>query len=89
MKEATGELNMTVITMVAIAAAAALFYAFVWPNIQNSLQAHSVCSNGAGFSTGTANTKGYIKCGKATGGVFECEHSPKNGQTVKVTCSQK
>ena len=29
MKEATGELNMTVITVIAIAAVAALFYAFV------------------------------------------------------------
>ena len=37
MKEATGELNMTVITVVAIAAVAAFFYAFVWPSIQASL----------------------------------------------------
>ena len=37
MKEATGELNMTVVTVVAIAAVAAFFYAFVWPNIQNSM----------------------------------------------------
>ena len=29
MKEATGELNMTVVTVVAIAAVAAFFYAFV------------------------------------------------------------
>ena len=35
MKEATGELNMTVITVVAIAAVAAFFYAFVWPSIQS------------------------------------------------------
>lgn len=37
MKEATGELNMTVITVIAIAAIAALFYAFVWPMIQRSI----------------------------------------------------
>ncbi|MEG1143350.1 MAG: hypothetical protein RSD96_02090 [Bacilli bacterium] len=37
MKEATGELNMTVITVVAIAAIAGLFYAFVWPMIQRSI----------------------------------------------------
>lgn len=37
MKEATGELNMTVITVVAIAAIAGLFYAFVWPMIQQSI----------------------------------------------------
>lgn len=44
MKEATGELNMTVITVVAIAAVAAFFYAFVWPNIQMSL-ARNTCAN--------------------------------------------
>ncbi len=37
MKEATGELNMTVITVVAIAAIAAIFYAWVWPSIQVSI----------------------------------------------------
>ena len=37
MKEATGELNITVITVVAIAAIAAFFYAFIWPAIKNNL----------------------------------------------------
>ena len=37
MKEATGELNMTVITVVAIAAIGGLFYAFVWPMIQAAI----------------------------------------------------
>ena len=44
MKEASGELNMTVITVVAIAAVAAFFYAFVWPSIQNSI-ARNTCNN--------------------------------------------
>lgn len=37
MKEATGELNMTVVTLIAIAAVAALFYFAVWPLIQRML----------------------------------------------------
>ena len=36
MKEATGELNMTVVTIIAIAGIAA-FLAFMWPNIQKSI----------------------------------------------------
>ena len=43
MKEATGELNMTVITLVAIAAIAALFYLFVWPIIQRTI-AQQTCN---------------------------------------------
>ncbi len=44
MKEATGELNMTVVTVVAIAAVAAFFYAFVWPGIKNSIEANTYCA---------------------------------------------
>ncbi len=45
MKEATGELNMTVVTVVAIAAVAAFFYAFVWPSIKASITANTYCAN--------------------------------------------
>ncbi len=44
MKEATGELNMTVVTVVAIAAVAAFFYAFIWPSIKGTITASTRCS---------------------------------------------
>ncbi len=37
MKEASGELNMTVVTIIAIAAIAAFFTTVIWPNITKSL----------------------------------------------------
>ena len=45
MKEATGELNMTVITVVAIAAIAALFTIFIMPQIQANIALQTACSN--------------------------------------------
>lgn len=36
MKAATGELNLTVITLIAIAAVIGFFW-FMWPNIKNSI----------------------------------------------------
>lgn len=36
MKAATGELNLTVITLIAIAAVIGFFW-IMWPNIQNSI----------------------------------------------------
>ncbi|MBO7078515.1 MAG: hypothetical protein J6W64_01735 [Bacilli bacterium] len=45
MKEATGELNMTVITVVAIAAVGAFFYAFIWPRIKSNISKSTECSN--------------------------------------------
>lgn len=38
MKDATGELNLTVITLIAIAAVIGFFW-IMWPNIQDSLNA--------------------------------------------------
>ena len=45
MKEATGELNMTVITVVAIAAVGAFFYAFIWPRVKSNISNSTECAN--------------------------------------------
>ena len=56
MKEATGELNMTVVTVVAIAALMAFFYLIIWPTIKTSLSLTTACSS-AGTSTMTFKDK--------------------------------
>ncbi len=72
MKEATGELNMTVVTVVAIAAVAAFFYAFVWPGIQASIKASTYCSNA------------YCAGGDFT----NCTYTDENGETqTGLNCS--
>lgn len=50
MKEATGELNMTVVTIVAIAAVALLFYVFLWPMIQKSIVNQTCKTYGSEFT---------------------------------------
>lgn len=73
MKEATGELNMTVITVVAIAAVGMLFTIFVWPNIQSNMALNTACSQtdangnystaaGALNTAGGANNDGQVTC---------------------------
>lgn len=49
MKEATGELNMTVITLVAVGAVGALFYFVIWPVIQRMVM-NQTCSSYGEFS---------------------------------------
>jgi hypothetical protein len=49
MKAATGELNLTVITLIAIAAVIGFFIAVMWPAIQNSINAQW---NGISSKTG-------------------------------------
>ena len=45
MKEATGELNVTVIAVVAIAAVGAFFTIFILPGIRRSIALTSACNN--------------------------------------------
>lgn len=88
MKEATGELNMTVITVVAIAAVGLLFTLFVWPNIQANLAINTACANidnnGNYKTTDTsikdANTDGYVECSD-----FNCT-AHYNGRDFKGNC---
>ena len=44
MKEATGELNMSVAILVAIAGLAAFFYFTLWPMIKNNMNQTTNCS---------------------------------------------
>lgn len=74
MKEATGELNMTVVTVVAIAAVGAFFYAIVWPGIRNSIDRNTKCANAI--------------CGSCTGATCTCTYL--DGSTSgTVTCPNK
>ena len=94
MKEATGELNMTVVTVVAIAAVAAFFYAFIWPGIKRTIQTQSICSNGPNYTSGTQGQADFISCGanNAANGTYQCTYTEEsNGQlnSQTVTCRTK
>lgn len=60
MKEATGELNMTVVTVVAIAAVAAFFYAFVWPAVRINIINSTKCASAINCVPETAGKT--VKC---------------------------
>ena len=74
MKEATGELSITVITVVAVAAVATLFYTLVWPAIQKSITDNACAMYGDGWhavskgkstlSGDTAKDVRYVCCDK-------------------------
>lgn len=78
MKEATGELNMTVIAVVAIAAVGAFFTIVIWPRIKNNLSNSTDCAN-AVCTNCTTNNNGDRVCtgcttsdGERTG--FNCTY---------------
>ncbi len=90
MKEATGELNMTVITVVAIAAIAALFTIFIMPNIQANIMLQTACSNidaDGNYSSEDNSTTGATGDGnKVECTTFVCSAS-YNGRGYTKTCS--
>ena len=77
MKEATGELNMTVVTVVAIVAVGAFFYAMIWPNIRANIERNTNCA------------QAICDCPDGNS-VCNCTYIDKNGSTVSnYACPNK
>ena len=89
MKEATGELNMTVITVVAIAAVGALFTIFVWPNIQGNLMLSTACSQ----VSANGNYERHEKQGEGGTENIKCVNftctATYNGHTYSKNCNEE
>jgi len=61
MKQATGELNMTIVVVVAVGVLAAFFYTTIWPMLRNNFIANSKCSN-AVCDPSTVDENGMAEC---------------------------
>ena len=82
MKEATGELNMTVVTVVAIGVILAFFYVFIWPSIKTGMALNTAC-NAAGTGDYDMTTDdGIIHC---EGG--SCTYKDANGKENTKACA--
>lgn len=84
MKEATGELNMTVITVIAIAAVGALFYAFVWPMIQRTI-VQKTCDSYGEYYTAKKSDDYVAGSDKTSKWICECDTTkgaPKSCENV-------
>lgn len=91
MKEATGELNMTVITIVAIAALVTFFYLVIWPTIQTGMALTSACSSAGGAAYQTTLEDGAtINCTENTassGTNSNCTYKAKSGKETTRACN--
>ncbi len=76
MKEATGELNATVVVVIAVGLFAAFFFSVLWPIINNNFEQSSNCGSAIceKCESGTCDTvECYIK-GKESEGTFSCPY---------------
>lgn len=75
MKEATGELNSSVIVFTAVALLAAFFFMVIWPNIKGGFQHRSTCANAVCDSGVNGNNMVYCKNpDNKNAGIFECPY---------------
>lgn len=75
MKEATGEVNMTVVIVIAVATLSVFFFAVLWPSIKNTFIATNKCSDAVcdpkTVSDGMVTCQ-YYKKGQKVGNDFKC-----------------
>ena len=60
MKEASGELSMTAVAVVAIAAVGVLFTTLIWPSIKQNIKRNTYCSQA--FNCSAPDSKGTSTC---------------------------
>lgn len=79
MKEASGELNLTVVVVMAVAALMAFFYTLIWPTIKNNMTANTKCQ--------AAVCK---KCEDPNGcSMVDCTYTDKKGNKTDMKCVWK
>lgn len=83
MKEATGELNMTVVVVLLVAGLAVFFFSFLWPTIRNNFKKDTSCDE-AICECPSRDSNG--KC-NYTGATVECYL--KDNPSKKFTCTWK
>lgn len=83
MKEASGELNLTVIVVIIIALLSFVFFSVIWPSISENFRANTNC-NKAVCGVNSAGSKVY-----PTNGLIECWYKDKSGREHTITCPWK
>lgn len=77
MKEATGELNMTVVVISTVALLVAFFYAVIWPMIDRNQEAQVNCS------------KAVCEPGTPDQNFVDCTYKDKDGVEQSIQCKNK
>jgi hypothetical protein len=82
MKEATGELNGTLVVVVSVTILATFFFSYLWPLIRNNFEQNSKCSDAVcGFNCSGDKTK-------ESDGTIECCYTRGNNKTT-IYCPYK
>lgn len=84
MKEATGELNITVIVVIIVALLSFFFFSIIWPNIRTNFRNSANCDDA--ICECPSRDAATNKC-NYTGSTVECYF--KGNPNQKITCTWK
>ena len=88
MKEATGELNTAVVTVILVASLASFFYFTIWPNLRSNMNQNIGCSK-AICPSAYPDAQGNNKETVSPDGTIECRYIDNNGTETKIRCPWK
>ena len=72
MKEASGELSMTAVAVVAIAAIGVVFTTLIWPAMRRNIENNANCTNAYGC--------------ECSGKTCNCQYLDENSQAKDIVC---
>lgn len=75
MKDATGELSMTAVAVVAIAAISVVFTTLIWPSIKANIVRSTHCSEAISCTCSSDNAK-----------TCSCDYIKEDGETETIQC---
>ena len=83
MKEATGDLNMTVVVVLLVAGMVAFFSMSIWPTIKSGVKNEGNCSDAVCTRAG-CEAADYLNSG-----VCNCTFKQKDGTEIPISCPYK
>lgn len=86
MKEAQGELNMTVIVVGIIAVLSFFFFSVLWPNIRGNFEKNTKCDEAICECPGR-DSEG--NCVVPEDGMVQCYYKDKSGNKQNIMCTWK
>ena len=86
MKEATGELNLTIIVVIAVGLLIAFFYFVIWPGLDANFQQNSKCSQAV---CENPCKNGKNTCSEALNKLVNCKYKDKKNKEYEIQCPWK
>lgn len=89
MKETTGELNLTIVVVIAVAILVAFFYYTIWPGLDRNFKANSSCSKAVCLLPDECKNAHNNACDEVIDKLVKCKYKDERGNEQEIYCPWK